>query len=212
VPTCVVGLGNPGPAYAATRHNLGFAVADALVAARGMMWRRRCWRPYWLAEAAEPATQPQRICKPATFMNRSGLAVADLCRRYGYAPADLLIVYDDLHLPLGSLRARAGGSAGGHNGMQSVLDALGTDTVPRLRLGIGAPEGDPIAHVLGPFAAHEQAPVAALLAAATAAVQCLCRLPWDRAVQRVNRGAGTASTIYGLAADGPPGAELSSLN
>lgn len=183
---CVVGLGNPGPAYAATRHNLGFAVLERLVAACDLAWRRRCWRPYWLADARAATDMPQRYCKPATYMNRSGIAIAALCRQYGYAPADLLIVYDDLHLPLGCLRARATGSAGGHNGMQSVMDALGTEAVPRLRLGIGPPADNAIAHVLGPFAAHEQATVAGMLAAAAAAVPWLCSTPWEQAVARVN--------------------------
>ncbi len=197
---CVVGLGNPGPDYAATRHNLGFAVLDTLVAARGLPWRRRCWRPYWLADARGAAGMPQRYCKPAMFMNRSGIAIAALCRKYGYAPADLLIVYDDLHLPLGCLRARATGSAGGHNGMQSVMDALGTDAVPRLRLGIGPPRDDAIAHVLGPFAAHEQARVADMLAAAADAVAWLCCTPWERAVARVNGMPPRAQETTGLGA------------
>jgi PTH1 family peptidyl-tRNA hydrolase len=208
---CVVGLGNPGPAYATTRHNLGFAVLDTLVAARGGAWRRRCWRPYWLADAPVADGMPQRYCKPATFMNRSGIAVAALCRQYGYAPADLLLVYDDLHLPLGCLRARATGSAGGHNGMQSVMDALGTEAVPRLRLGIGPPAADAIAHVLGPFAAHEQARVAGMLAAAAAAIPRLCCTPWEQAVARVNSPPPGAQNTMGLDATAP-GQQPANLN
>jgi len=135
-PQFVVGLGNPGRRYRRTRHNLGFMVVDRLVdrwvagpsrsAFDGLFWDAR--------------VDGRRVglLEPMTFMNVSGRSVAAMARFYKAAPADLLVVLDDLALPPGTIRLRAGGSAGGHNGLQDVLTALGTPEVPRLRLGIGA--------------------------------------------------------------------------
>ncbi len=180
---CVVGLGNPGAQYAATRHNIGFRIVDRLADAQGARWRKGWWRAYWQTQIEAPGLQ---LCKPATYMNRSGDAVAELCRRGGYAPDELLIVYDDVHLPLGRLRARQAGSAGGHNGMRSVLGRLGREDVPRLRAGIGASADDRVAHVLSAFEADEEPLVAAAVAAGAQAVLLLAQAPWELAQQRIN--------------------------
>mgnify|MGYP001365156654 CR=1 FL=1 len=180
---CVVGLGNPTPAHAGSRHNVGYAVLDAVAVAHGVRWRRYWWRAYWLARQRQGDLL---LCKPATFMNRSGAAVTQLYRRHALAPAQLLVVYDDMDLPLGALRVRAAGSAGGHKGMQSVLTALGTEQVPRLRLGIGPGSGDPIAHVLGRFTPEEQPRADRMITTAARAVTLLLTAPWNTAVQRIH--------------------------
>ncbi|MEN3011086.1 MAG: aminoacyl-tRNA hydrolase [Candidatus Bipolaricaulaceae bacterium] len=146
----VVGLGNPGPEYAATRHNLGFWVLNRLLAQGRWRAQRFPWgEVFRQGEAA--------LLRPLTFMNLSGQAVAALLQRFPLAPGDLLVVYDDVALPLGEVRLRPRGGPGSHRGMQSVLAALGTEEVPRLRIGIGpAPPGqDLAAFVLAPPAPEE---------------------------------------------------------
>lgn len=130
----VVGLGNPGPAYAATRHNLGFWVLERLL---GGSWERKVFP--W-AEVFRKGDA--FLVRPLTFMNLSGQAVAEFSRKFRVPPDSLLIVYDDVDLPLGEVRLRPSGGAGTHRGMRSVLSALGTEEVPRLRVGIGPPPPD----------------------------------------------------------------------
>lgn len=146
----VVGLGNPGPEYAATRHNLGFWVLNRLLA-RGQ-WRlhRFPWGEVFQKKEA-------LLLRPLTFMNLSGQAVAELLRRFPLSAQDLLVVYDDVDLPLGEVRLRPRGGAGSHRGMRSVLAALGTEDVPRLRVGIGPapPDQDLAQFVLSPPAPEE---------------------------------------------------------
>ncbi len=146
----VVGLGNPGPRYAETRHNLGFWVVDHLAGEEGLAWNERGrafvarWGSGWLM-------------KPATFMNASGEAVAPFARYYKIPPERLLVVHDDMDLPLGRLRLRRGGSAGGQKGVRSVIENLGTDAFDRLRIGIGRPPAgwDAASWVLSRFAPEE---------------------------------------------------------
>lgn len=153
-PRVVLGLGNPGPRYAGTRHNLGFRVIDALAERLGAaVDRLECNA---LVGAAEIDTGALLLAKPLTWMNRSGHAAHCLAECHGTAPAGVLVVYDEVGLPLGRLRLRATGGPGGHRGMESVIGALRTDDVPRLRLGIapegGAPGGEELADwVLAPF-------------------------------------------------------------
>jgi len=180
---CVVGLGNPGAQYAATRHNIGFRVVNTLALAHNASWRKGWWRAYWHAQIHAPDLL---LCKPATYMNRSGNAVAELCRKYGLDAQELLVVYDDVHLPLGRLRARRSGSAGGHNGMHSVITCLGTEDVPRLRVGIGASGADRVAHVLSAFEPDEQPSADAAVQAGAQAAVLLATMPWELAQQRIN--------------------------
>ena len=171
----VVGLGNPGPQYARTRHNLGFLAVERFL----QRARRRGWTPR--EEPAERALvwrlrvgeHDGLAAKPLTFMNRSGLAVRELRQRYGLAPQDFLIVYDDVMLPFGKLRARAQGGDGGHHGMASVIEALGTRHVPRLRLGIGRPDlpKDLTDYVLGAFTPEEERELDAFLDRAAQAIE-----------------------------------------
>lgn len=164
----VVGLGNPGTRYAGTRHNVGYDVIDAL---------------------AGDAPERVRLFKPeSVFMNESGRPVAELARRNGIAPSSILVVCDDFALPLGSMRLRLKGSSGGHNGLNSILEALGTNEIPRLRVGIGpVPEGrDPADFVLERFRAGERDAVTRSIERAAEAVRCIGKEGWDAAMNRYN--------------------------
>jgi PTH1 family peptidyl-tRNA hydrolase len=190
--TIVVGLGNPGPDYAATRHNIGFRVVDALAAARGLRWSRFPWLRV-LARVAED--DALILAKPFTFMNRSGLAARALIRRYGVEPASVLAVYDDADLELGRLRVRKTGGSGVHNGMKSLAAELGTSDFPRIRLGVrgsGRSESDLADYLLSPFAETEQAAVDDLIAQAGQAVEAVVRHGVDRAMNQFNQ-TGTPS-------------------
>lgn len=151
----VVGLGNPGRKYHRTRHNVGFLVADALAARAGV----RCWsrsRLYNLANA-EMEGVGFAVAKPLTFMNNSGIAVAAVLRHLRLPPQAVLVVHDDVNLPFGRLRLRGKGSHGGHNGVASIIQQLGTEEFPRLRIGIGvdfAP-GEMVQYVLAKFTRGE---------------------------------------------------------
>jgi peptidyl-tRNA hydrolase, PTH1 family len=133
----IVGLGNPGKEYRDTRHNVGFMVIDELAKRHGLTLSMAPSQVPETFIAKKFGTDPLLVAKPLTFMNRSGDAVAALARYFDIAPADLLVVIDEAALPFGRLRARARGSPGGHNGLKSVVDRLGTQEFPRLRLGIG---------------------------------------------------------------------------
>ncbi len=152
----VVGLGNPGARYANSRHNIGFMIADRFARAHEVDFARKRFN----AQIAEGDLSGQRILlvKPQTFMNLSGDAVGKLFAFYKIAPHDLLVIYDDLDLPLGKMRLRSRGSAGGHHGMESIIARIGTSDFPRLRVGIGRPDPDAdIDHVLGSFDVAERA-------------------------------------------------------
>jgi len=174
----IVGLGNPGPEYVGTRHNAGFEVidrlADRLGADLGIEAARSVLAETVLPPDDDDDRQPAvALAKPLTFMNRSGQAVEALLDRYGLTPAELLVVYDDLALPIGALRVRGKGGAGGHNGLQDVIDTLGSTEFPRLRVGVGDsfPPGGQVDFVLSPFDdAEREAADAALDAAADAAL------------------------------------------
>ncbi len=151
----VVGLGNPGPRYAGTRHNVGFAVMHRLVDRLKARPLERC--SDYEAWHAETEGGPLAIVTPLRFMNRSGEALLIYRERHGLDPAECLVVVDDVYLPTGTLRLRARGSDGGHNGLESVRLSLGTADYPRLRIGVGAPEGsgEMADHVLSGFEPEE---------------------------------------------------------
>lgn len=177
----VVGLGNPGPRYAETRHNLGFWVMDRIARAEGLAWKQQGraftarWGSGWLM-------------KPTTFMNASGEAVAPFVRYYKIAPERLLVVHDDLDLPLGRLRLRRGGSAGGQKGVRSIIEQLGTDAFDRLRLGIGRPPAgwDAAAWVLSKFTPEERPLAERVAEAAAEAVRVWRDEGLEAAQQRFN--------------------------
>lgn len=151
----VIGLGNPGRKYASNRHNVGFQCVDRLAEARGLLFSRRKHKA--LLAQGEIAGLKVILAKPQTFMNLSGEAVKRLARFYKVPPGDILVIYDDLDLPLGKIRLRPDGGPGGHKGMKSIIAHLGTNGFPRLRMGIGRPShGDPVDYVLGDFAPDER--------------------------------------------------------
>lgn len=159
-PGLVVGLGNPGPKYADTRHNIGFAVVE-LLAARAS----ERFRPHrGVADVAEARLDGARVvlAKPRSYMNLAGGPVASVLRYYRVAPAELIVVHDDLDLPFGTVRLKRGGGEGGHNGLRSISQSLGTRDYLRARFGIGRPPGrmDPADYVLRPFATSERAELA----------------------------------------------------
>ena len=171
----VVGLGNPGPEYAATRHNAGFLLADAVAE----HWQLPPFRRAERARATEGTAggTPVRILKPTTFMNRSGAALASLRADPSFdAARDLLILVDDFQIPLGTFRIRPDGSAGGHNGLKSIEGALQSQQYARLRIGVGPlPEGtgggDWADYVLAPFEPEQLEEVEALMPAMIEAVE-----------------------------------------
>jgi peptidyl-tRNA hydrolase, PTH1 family len=152
----IVGLGNPGTEYDRTRHNVGFMAIEQL----SRLWsiqvspERRFQGIY--GEKKYPNRSPIRLLKPTTFMNLSGQSVRSLCDWYKLSPQSVLVIYDDMDLPLGKIRLRPSGSAGGHNGMKSIIQHLGTQDFPRLRIGIGSPQSKGVInHVLGKFTEAE---------------------------------------------------------
>jgi len=159
----IAGLGNPGPRYARNRHNIGFQAIDTLASMHGLDWTRTEHRAQTVHGTI--AGQHVILAKPQTWMNESGQAIAPLSRFYKIDPACMLVLYDDLDIPLGTIRYRPQGSSGGHRGVQSIMQLLGTQALPRLRLGIGRPPGqmDPAAYVLQDFSAVEMPHVVAVL-------------------------------------------------
>jgi PTH1 family peptidyl-tRNA hydrolase len=151
MPKLIVGLGNPGPTYARTRHNAGFLCLERLAQRHHLRFGPGRAR----SELASGLIRdlPVVLARPQTYMNDSGLAVAALARFYDVALADLIVVYDELDLPFGTIRLRTGGSANGHGGLESVIEHLRGSGVPRLRIGIGRPPGrlPPERYVLSPF-------------------------------------------------------------
>ncbi len=170
----VVGLGNPGPEYERSAHNLGFQVVERLAQGEGLIFRTAARLEGWSGqqdfEAARHPARDALLLKPLTWMNQSGSVVAPLAAWCQAAPGELFVVYDDLDLPPGVLRIRPHGSSGGHRGVQSIVDALGTDRFPRLRVGIGRPRTDAARHVLSELAPPERAGVETAVAQAAEAL------------------------------------------
>ena len=190
-PKLVVGLGNPGREYDRTRHNIGFAALDRLAEKLNCSFRRK-WRfSAEVAEAAGGDAGKVVLAKPRTYMNRSGSAVRALLHWLKVEPAQLLVVVDDADLPLGQIRLRASGGSGGHNGLRSVIEALGgNEEFARLRVGIGrsAPAGaDITGHVLGKFAPQEREMAEQAVATAVEAMECCWRDGLAEAMNRFNR-------------------------
>jgi len=183
----VAGLGNPGARYQRTRHNLGFMLVDRLAQRWGTTCDRYQGRFEALIAQADFAGRDVLLLKPQTFMNLSGRSVAAAARFYRLEPADLLVVCDDLDLPPGRIRLRARGSGGSHNGLTDVLAHLGTQEVPRLRIGIGpSPLPDATPYVLSPFAPREQERMQAVLDLAAEAVECWLEKGIDAAMTQYN--------------------------
>lgn len=166
----IVGLGNPGREYAATRHNVGFMVIDELADELGITIDKKKFNAHY--GEGRFGSEKLLLVKPQTYMNLSGEAVGTMASWYKVAPEDVIVVYDDMDLPLGKLRVRGQGSAGGHNGVKSLISHLGTEKFPRVKIGIGRGR-ESINHVLAPFAAQEREEVLSALNTATLAVKAL---------------------------------------
>jgi PTH1 family peptidyl-tRNA hydrolase len=166
----VVGLGNPGKTYAATRHNVGYRVVDAL---------------------KESGWKGADLLKPSGFMNSSGGPVAEEIRHAGIVPGQILVVCDDFMLPLGTMRIRLKGSSGGHNGLDSILQVIGSQEIPRLRLGIGPvpPGQDPADFVLTAFKKPERAPLDEMVERAVEAVKIIVDQGFESAMNQFNKKA-----------------------
>jgi PTH1 family peptidyl-tRNA hydrolase len=188
----LVGLGNPGPKYADTRHNVGFMVLERLAGRAAAPFRNQPRLHSLLAEIGSGEAR-LRLLMPQTYMNDSGRAIRAALDWYRLDPAQLLVLVDDMDLPLGRLRLRASGSAGGHNGLRSTIQHLGSQEFARLRIGIGAPADNPaerrartLSHVLGRFSAEERPLLEAVLAEVENGVELIRRLGLERAGNRLN--------------------------
>lgn len=182
----VVGLGNPGPEYAETRHNLGFKVIEALEVALGIEVKQRKFN----ARLGEGRRGDQKVIlmKPWTYMNRSGESVATAVGFYKLDLHDLLVVVDDMALETGALRIRANGSAGGHNGLADIIEKLGTNEFARCRVGIGGAAGaQMVGHVLGRPASEEKPLLNRAILRARDAVLCWLDLGVDKTMNEFNR-------------------------
>jgi peptidyl-tRNA hydrolase, PTH1 family len=164
----VAGLGNPGPEYVSTRHNIGFMVADQLAAQFGSTWEKSTKWEALLAKCGDVF-----LTKPMSHMNRSGYPILGIAQFYKIDPPQILVVLDDMALPLGRLRLRLGGGSGGHNGLESVIMQFGTEEIPRLRIGIGeAPAAGSVDYVLSRFFEEEKPIVRSTIDRAAEAVKC----------------------------------------
>jgi PTH1 family peptidyl-tRNA hydrolase len=165
----IVGLGNPGRQNESTRHNVGFMLLDRLAECSGGVFQSV---PKWQCHLAKLPESGTLLLKPQTFMNLSGRSIRQVLAFHKWPPERMLVIYDDVSLPLGTLRFREKGSAGGHNGIKSMLEHLGSDNFPRLKIGIGASTpGNMVGHVLGKFSPDERPVLENTLATALEAVQ-----------------------------------------
>lgn len=181
----ICGLGNPGAQYADTRHNVGFRVVEALAARRGLALGGELCRSRTARDGDLMLAQPQ------TYMNRSGFAVRCLVERLEASPQQVLVLYDEIHLPLGQLRLRPKGSPAGHRGIESILENLGTAEVPRLRLGIGGADGPPpgedlVSFVLASFTSEEETQVSEMVERAADACLLWAEQGIEAAMQSFN--------------------------
>ena len=188
----VVGLGNPGSKYSGSRHNIGFMALERMASSAGFTFRQQT-KLHGLAAETGVGDQRLRLLMPQTYMNDSGRSIRAALDWYGFAPEQLLVLVDDMDIPLGRLRLRAQGGAGGHNGLRSTIQHLGSQVFPRLRIGIGAPAENPeerraktVSHVLGSFSQSEQTSVDAVLDGVLEAVVRIQRLGLDRAGNWIN--------------------------
>jgi PTH1 family peptidyl-tRNA hydrolase len=188
----LVGLGNPGEKYALTRHNVGFMALDLLAERSGSGFRQNGKVQGSLADLGQGASR-LRLLKPSTYMNESGRSIRATLDWFGLRPDQMLVLVDDMDLPLGKLRLRRAGSAGGHNGLRSAIAHLGSQEFARLRIGIGAPAPDPalrkartISHVLGRFETAEQPLLRQVLEEVLDGVMLIRRQGYERAGNRLN--------------------------
>lgn len=185
----IVGLGNPEPKYDRTRHNIGFVAVDRLANLWGSPpWKEQRKFQGLFTEVQAPKGETIKLLKPLTYMNLSGQSIRAVMDWYKLPPESVLVMYDEMDLPLSKIRLRLSGSAGGHNGMKSAIAHLGTDKFPRLRIGIGKANGekDTVSHVLGKFAPQETALLNSVLQLVTDAVEVSLKDGLDKAMNIYN--------------------------
>jgi PTH1 family peptidyl-tRNA hydrolase len=192
----IVGLGNPGKTYANNRHNVGFRCLNYFARLHSIRLDRRQCR----ARVGTAALEGQKllVARPGTFMNLSGQSVACLVRKYHIALSDLLVIYDDLDLPPGRIRLRPSGSSGGHKGMNSIISSLGSEDFPRIRVGIGRPQGEwqsisedaIVSYVLGDFSPRDEATVGRTIARVAEAIDCFLTQGIEAAMNEFNQRPG----------------------
>ena len=183
----IVFLGNPGPRYEMTRHNAGFMAADAMAKEKNVNINKARFKA--LTATCDIGGESVLLMKPQTFMNLSGDAVAQAARFYKIPPEHVIVVSDEISLPIGKLRIRTKGSAGGHNGLKDIIAKLGTDAFPRIRIGVGAPphpDYDMADWVLSSFKNQDAEDMLAAAARAAQAAQCYITQGADRAMNRFN--------------------------
>jgi len=180
----VVGLGNPGPRYAGTRHNVGFMVVDELARAHGIQLRER---QKYISGKGSIGGAEAALIEPLTFMNLSGSAVREAMRRFGASPPGLIVIHDDIDMPTGRLRIRRAGSSGGHRGIQSIIETLGTRDFTRVKIGVGRdPEVPPEKYVLRKFRPEEAPLIKEAVGLAAEAVGVIAARGVDAAMTRFN--------------------------
>ena len=188
----IIGLGNPGKTYAHNRHNVGFQCLNYFARLHSIRFdRRQCQARVGIGEVSG---EKLLLARPGTFMNLSGKSVACLVRKYNVPASDLLVIYDDLDLPLGKIRLRQSGSSGGHKGMNSIISALGSEDFPRIRVGIGRPQAEkqPVSedrivnYVLNDFSSQEEAIIKPVIAKVAEAIECFLTQGIDAAMNKFN--------------------------
>ncbi|GAB4133307.1 MAG: aminoacyl-tRNA hydrolase [Cyanobacteria bacterium J069] len=195
-PQIIVGLGNPGAKYDRTRHNVGFMLVDELARAWQISLSENKKFQGIFGEGSGPHRDKVRLLKPQTYMNLSGQSIRAVVDWYKLPPESVLVVYDDMDLPLGRLRLRLSGSAGGHNGMKSIISHLGTQNFPRLRIGIGKPKSpapadknadkETVSHVLGQFSRSETEVLSAVLRLCEDAIALSLKQSTEKAMSLYN--------------------------
>jgi PTH1 family peptidyl-tRNA hydrolase len=191
IPQLIVGLGNPGLKYDRTRHNVGFAVIDALARTWQIKLTDQSKFHGLVGEGVTAENHKVRLLKPLTYMNRSGQSIRAVLDWYKLDPESVLVIYDEMDLPVGRIRLRLSGSAGGHNGMKSAIAHLGTQNFPRLRVGIGSakdihPDQDTVSHVLGRFSAAEEKVMIEVIDQVVNAVELSLRQGVEKAMSLYN--------------------------
>ncbi len=186
----IVGLGNPGAQYENTPHSIGFEAVDAIAAAMGVTWQEKKQFSCLMARGTF-AGQQVILAKPQTYMNLSGNSVAPLVKYNNATAADLLVIQDDIDLPVGRMRIRKTGSCGGHNGIRNIISALGTMAFTRLKLGVGKDKTDVVAHVLGKFDPATRKTMDVVIAEAVHAAELILTQGPDKAMNTYNGWSAT---------------------
>jgi PTH1 family peptidyl-tRNA hydrolase len=201
----VLALGNPGARYAATRHNIGWLVADALAEKLGTAFRPA--KGDYYEASARIGDREILLVKPTTYMNNSGIAAAQIAERHGVIPSDMLVLVDEIQFPVGRVQLKSSGSSGGHNGVESLIYHLGTLDIPRLRCGVGKDfgPGEMVDYVLAPFPPAEQKIVQQMIANARDAVLIWVGEGTSRAMNRINTRADASGDAPGTPRADPGG-------